>query len=101
MAVQYRTAYTGFIKPKGAVPYRAIAIAPNGVYSVGQKAPVAGQLMSVQVPAGASPGTSLQVQSPSGQQVQVVVPAGVSAGQAFQVQVPAAAPAVVKGTVGS
>jgi len=101
MSVQYRTAYTGFIKPKGAVPYRAIAISPNGAYSVGHNAPVAGQLMSVQVPAGASPGTSLQVQSPSGQQVQVVVPAGASAGQVFQVQVPAPVPVVVNGTVGS
>jgi len=91
--VVYRTLWTGFCRPKGAVPFRAIAItptvAPMGVAS-------ANQLINVQVPPGAGPGTTLQVQSPSGQQIQVVVPDGVSEGQVFQVQEP---PLVVEATV--
>mmetsp|Transcript_64823 Transcript_64823/g.163268 ORF Transcript_64823/g.163268 Transcript_64823/m.163268 type:complete len:742 (+) Transcript_64823:83-2308(+) len=57
-------------------------------------APTGGQLqaqqMAVQVPEGATPGTSLQVQAPGGQLVQVQVPDGVAPGQTMMVQVPSA-----------
>lgn len=96
LTVQYRTQFTGFCKPKGAQPYRAIAIGPSGP-ALG--ATLGGQFLSVQVPQGAGPGTTLKVQAPSGQQVQAVVPEGVSPGQVFQVQVPSSAPVVVAGTV--
>merc|ERR1711974_407448 len=77
---QYRTLYTGVCKPKGALPFRAIAVGPGGTFM-----PITPpNTVMVQVPAGSGPGTKLQVQSPSGQQVEVVVPQGVSAGQCFQ-----------------
>jgi len=89
MTVHYRTEFVGFCRRRGEHPFRAIAIAPKGTCIGMGTVAGQGQLMRVQVPEGAGPGTTLQVQSPSGQQIQVAVPPGVSAGQVFQVQVPA------------
>jgi len=47
-------------------------------------------MFSVQVPEGASPGATIQVQSPYGNTIQVQVPQGLGPGQVFQVQDPAA-----------
>jgi len=89
ISIEYRTRYTGFCKPKGALPFRAIAFGPVA----GQApVPVFPSVMSVQVPQGSGPGTKLQVQSPSGQILEVVVPPGTSAGQIFQVSLPAPTP---------
>jgi len=58
-----------------------------------------GMMMQVQIPGGASPGQTLQVQGPQGQAIQVQIPEGMSPGQTFQVQVPPAQPVMVQGTV--
>mmetsp|Transcript_148310 Transcript_148310/g.369727 ORF Transcript_148310/g.369727 Transcript_148310/m.369727 type:complete len:286 (-) Transcript_148310:168-1025(-) len=50
-------------------------------------------MFSVQVPEGAGPGSTIQVQSPFGNTLQVQVPANVQPGQVFQVQDPQASPA--------
>merc|ERR1712137_339346 len=56
VAARYRTMYVGFCKPKGAQPFRAIALSPVGaVTQMGMAAPVA-QTMQVQVPEGVNPG---------------------------------------------
>jgi len=97
----YYTAYTGFCKPKHARVCRAIVIPPPGLVGgpVGSAVAVApAQMLSVQVPPGASAGTQLQVQTPSGP-MNVVVPAGVSEGQTFQVQLPAVQPTAAIVTV--
>lgn len=52
-------------------------------------------MMTVTAPAGAGPGTVIQVQTPAGVQMQVAVPQGVSAGMAFQVPI-GAQPQVVQ-----
>lgn len=69
--VEYRTAWTGLCKPRGARTARVIALVP--------------QMGSATVWGAAS--------------VAVTVPAGVTAGQQLQVQTPAGAPAV-KGRLG-
>lgn len=97
VTVQYRTMFVGMCKPKGAQPFRAIALSPAGV-AIGMAAPV-GQPMQVQIPEGATPGTVLQVQAPTGQMLQVQVPQGLLPGQTMQVQVPAPQPIVVQATV--
>jgi len=96
MTVQYRTQWTGMCRPKFSRPLRAIAIMPS--IAVCEAALMGDQIMSVQVPQGAGPGTALHVQSPSGDPFQVVVPSGVMAGQIFQARVPASTQVVV-GTV--
>jgi len=55
-------------------------------------APTAGQQaqMAVQIPEGATAGTSLQVQVPGGPLMQVQVPEGVAPGQTIMVAIPAA-----------
>jgi len=87
--VSYRTHWIGFCKPKGAQPYRAIAISSSstgiGMSNMGMPA---AQTMSIMVPEGAGPGTTLQVQTPQGAPMQVTVPEGVFTGQTFQVTVP-------------
>ena len=52
-----------------------------------QIAPAPPMLMSVTVPQGVMPGTSLQLQAPDGRTVQVVVPQGMQPGMSFQIQV--------------
>eukprot|EP00931_Biecheleriopsis_adriatica_P091602 TRINITY_DN6548_c0_g1_i1.p1 TRINITY_DN6548_c0_g1~~TRINITY_DN6548_c0_g1_i1.p1 ORF type:complete len:292 (-),score=40.38 TRINITY_DN6548_c0_g1_i1:13-888(-) len=54
--------------------------------------PFQGGTFAVQVPEGATSGTSLLINSPQGQQMNVVVPPGVMPGQTFQVQAPVQAP---------
>merc|ERR1712224_434630 len=56
--------------------------------------------MSAQVPQGATPGQTLQIQTASGL-LDVVVPPGVSEGQSFQVQVPVVSTSVAAVEVSS
>lgn len=57
---------------------------------------MSGNLVMVQVPEGAKPGSTIQVVDPSsGQPFQVQVPVGVYAGQTFQVHMPSSMPTVV------
>ena len=44
-------------------------------------------LMSVTIPQGVAPGTTLQLQAPDGRTVQVVVPQGMQPGMSFQIRV--------------
>ena len=76
MTVEYRTAWTGFCKPKHARTARIIAFVPSG----GVQIP--GQTIMVQVPPGAVAGQTLQIQTPQGIQM-ATIPSGVSAGQTF------------------
>lgn len=89
--LQYHTEYTGFCKPRGAQTVRVIVI----MYSPSAAGPatIGAQMMSVQVPPGATAGQTLQIQTATGP-MNVVIPEGVSEGQNFSVQVPAAAPTV-------
>jgi hypothetical protein len=91
-AAEYRTAYTNCCRPKHAKPFRAIAFTP-----VGGLVPVGTQMISVTVPPGAPPGSTLQIQTPDGQMMNVQVPPGVREGQIFHVQPPP--PQVVQATV--
>eukprot|EP00434_Breviolum_minutum_P032988 symbB.v1.2.029183.t1/scaffold3167.1/size62076/5 len=74
--VEYRTAWTGFCKPKHARTARIIAFVPSG----GVQIP--GQTIMVQVPPEAVAGQTLQIQTPQGIQM-ATIPSGVSAGQTF------------------
>jgi len=94
VAVNYRTHFVGFCRPKGTQPFRAVAFSPAAGMAIGM-----GMMMQVQIPGGASPGQTLQVQGPQGQAIQVQIPEGMSPGQTFQVQVPPAQPVMVQGTV--
>ena len=76
VTVEYRTAWTGFCKPKGARTARIIAFVPSG----GMQIP--GQTITVQVPPGAVAGQTLRVPTPHGIQM-ATIPSGVSAGQTF------------------
>ena len=97
VSLQYRTAWTGFCKPKHARTARLIAFCPNSTTQV-VGAPV--QSIMVTVPAGVQAGQQLQVQTPMGLQ-EATVPAGVSPGETFTFT-PAAvttAPVVVQAQV--
>eukprot|EP00438_Fugacium_kawagutii_P000067 Skav220858 [mRNA] locus=scaffold193:18159:23078:+ [translate_table: standard] len=74
--VEYRTAWTGFCKPKHARICRLVAFIPRGAVVI------PGQQIQVQVPPGAGPGQQLQVQTPMGVQF-ATIPAGVGPGQTF------------------
>lgn len=92
----YRTENTGFCKAKRARTLRGVAIQPSTAQTIG--AMTTGmpqtQTMQVQVPAGAPPGTMLQVMSPDGQTIQAAVPPGVMPGEAFTIQIPPQQPPV-------
>lgn len=77
--VEYRTAWTGFCKPKHARTARVIAFVPTGAVSI------PGQSIMVTVPQGAGPGQTLQVQTPQGVQT-ATIPPGVGPGQNFTFQ---------------
>ena len=78
MTVEYRTAWTGFCKPKHARIARIIAFVPSG----GVQIPGQTIMVQVQVPPGAVAGQTLQIQTPQGIQM-ATIPSGVSAGQTF------------------
>ena len=90
MRVEYRTAWTGVCKPRGARTARIIAFVPPG----GVQIP--GQTIMAQVPPGAVAGQTLQIQTPQGIQM-ATIPSGVSAGQTFTFTV--GAPQVVQAQV--
>merc|ERR1719313_538924 len=90
-SVQYRRQFTGFCRPKGALPYRAIAIAPNNMFWGTMAMP--NSLMIAQVPQVVD--TAVQNQSPTVPLLQAAVPLGVSGRQTFQIQ----RPVVVTGRV--
>lgn len=72
VSVQYRTAWTGFCRPKHARIARIIAFVPSGPVMIPQQ-----QQIQVTVPAGVVSGQRLQIQTPTGIQ-EVAVPPGVS-----------------------
>eukprot|EP00438_Fugacium_kawagutii_P004469 Skav232392 [mRNA] locus=scaffold1077:458354:463892:- [translate_table: standard] len=61
VSVEYRTAWTGVCKPRGARTARVIALVPQGSANVWGGASVA-----VTVPPGVTAGQQLQVQTPAG-----------------------------------
>ena len=75
MRVEYRTAWTGFCKPKHARTARVLAFVPAGAVSI------PGQSIMVTVPPGAGPGQQLQVQTPQGIQT-ATIPPGVGGARA-------------------
>jgi len=99
VAVQYRTQFVGFCRPKHAQPFRAIALSPVGGSMIGASPGNVGQVMQVQIPQGVGPGQTMQVQGPSGETIQVQVPPGTGPGQVIQVQLPAPQPVMVQATV--
>ena len=89
VSVQYRTAWTGFCKPRHVRTARLIVFCPTSAMpAVG--VPV--QSVMVTVPAGVQPGQVLQIQTPMGIQ-NATVPAGVAPGETFIFTPPTAATA--------
>jgi len=84
-SVQYRRQFTGFCRPKGAVPYRAIAIAPYSVPVGTAATPMS--LMTGQEQRG-SHDTAVQMQSPTVPLLQAVVPPSGSSAQSRPMSVP-------------